>query len=382
MARAGTLWTESEWAILESMVHRGFPVSEIRNELIRNGFTRSYQSVRDQAYKARHVLTTRPDGRVSSTPVDLSRVEPAAEFDPVAAVAEMRDRATLGISKWHDVNPRAHVDHDLKILSLSDLHIPFFHAPALTEALSEHADADILILNGDLLEVDMASSFPRQKLVLLKYEYKLALKWLDELSRLFPKIVLVAGNHEERTTRYLHSKIDPGMGMLAEGDMLWRLSRGYGFDREGRWEQQYDFDNVSYSPGLTRWFVQIGQAIFCHPWRTSSMTLRSVELAHQWFSERGFSYQAIFMGHTHRFGSAVTAGKLLIEQGCLCVPLDYANRADIKYRPTTTGYAVAYLDQHGNVDFNATRPVYVGTASITPSHVDGIEEVMNERARI
>jgi len=358
---ASSSWSKEEIDIISSLEPRGYRVDDIYKELRKSGFKRSKAAIVTKVYLLRRGTTQPPSESVSDT-------SQRPDVSAVQAITKMREAATLGITKWYEANPRRKIKKAVKILSLSDLHIPFFHEGVLTEALSSHNDADILILNGDILEIDMASKFPRHKTVLLKYEYKVALEWLVKLAKQFPRVVLVKGNHEARLDRYFQNRIDPGINFMVEGDILWRLAGGYGFDESGQWEKQHELNNVSYERGLTNWFVQIGQLILCHSWRTSSISLRTVELAHQWFSERGYSYQSIMMGHSHRLGSCITAGKLLIEQGCCCVPLDYAARADIKYRPTTTGYGIAILDKNGNVDFNETRPVFYGTGSTTPCH--------------
>jgi predicted phosphodiesterase len=359
------LWDETELSILLEHAHKGYQSSYIQQELARNGYSRSVKAIINKVYEVRSGRNRSANVKKSLPLSDTA----SADGTAIQAIAKARDAATLGLAHWHAENSRTKLTRATKILSLSDLHFPFFYADAIEHALAAHADADIVVINGDLLEVDMASKYPRQKTILLKYEYKLGLDFLRRLAEEFPRVVVVKGNHEYRLDRYFQSRIEPGMNFIVEGDILWRMCEGYGFDEAGNFEKQYDLSNVSYSRGLTNWFVQIGQCIFCHPWRTSSLSIKSVEIAHQWFSERGFSYQAIMMGHTHRLGKHITAGKLLIEQGCLCVPLEYAARADIRYRPTTFGYGVVILDKHGNVDFNESDAIYYGTGSTTPTHV-------------
>lgn len=354
----GRIWADKELEILKAMVPRGYTAQAIVDELERNGYTRTAKQVIQKKYDMK-----RRGGVSQPAPIEIGEDETAID-----AVTNMRDAATLGITKWHETHIHRDLNRDLKILSLSDLHIPFFYGDVVEDALTKHTDADVVVLNGDTLEMDAASRFPRHKTVLLKYEYKLALQFLARLSKQFKNIVIVKGNHEDRLDRYFADKIDPALNMMVESDVLWRLANGYGFNQDGFFERHYDFNNVSYERGVNNWFVQIGQAIFCHPSRTSSMTCRSVELAHQYFMSRGYSYQAVIMGHTHRLASCVTDGKLLIEQGCMCVPLDYAAKSDIKYKPTSFGYAVVVMDEHGNVDFNESHPVYYGTGSTTPCH--------------
>ena len=41
---------------------------------------------------------------------------------------------------------------DKKIISFSDLHVPFFLWEDMQKALESHSDADIVVLNGDILD--------------------------------------------------------------------------------------------------------------------------------------------------------------------------------------------------------------------------------------
>ena len=356
------IWTEEEMRIIAAYSARGYPLGEIQEALADRGFTRSRDSIKSRRQR---------DSNCS--PDADSRSHPEPTRTALEAITNMRDAATLGITRWIENHPQHKVTRACKVLSISDLHMPFFHEGVIRHAFDNHSDADILVINGDLFEMDMASRFPRHKTILLKYEYRIALEWLTRVAKQFKQVVLVEGNHEARISRYFQTRIDPGMNFIAEGDLLWRLSEGYGFDEAGQWEKKYDMSNVSYTRGLTKWFVQIGQTIFAHPWRTSSLSIRTVENAHKWFTDRNYSFQALVIGHTHRLGSHVTANTLLIEQGCMCVPLDYASRADINYRPTSFGYAVIIMDKHGFVDFNKSRPYFYGTGSTVPSHSSPVE---------
>ena len=55
--------------------------------------------------------------------------------------------------------------------------------------------------------------------------------------------------------------------------------------------------------------------------------------------------------------------KLIIEQGCCCVPMDYEVSGKSKLTQQSFGYAVIYMDKNGNVDFNTSDTTYYGTGS-------------------
>lgn len=67
--------------------------------------------------------------------------------------------------------------------------------------------------------------------------------------------------------------------------------------------------------------------------------------------------------NTHKLGQYVLHDKLIIEQGCCCVPMDY--EADGRNAPSlqSFGYAVIYMDKDGNVDFEKSKAIYRGTGA-------------------
>jgi hypothetical protein len=63
-------------------------------------------------------------------------------------------------------------------------------------------------------------------------------------------------------------------------------------------------------------------------------------------------------------GAAFWRNKLIIEQGCCCLPMDYESDAKMQYGMQTFGYATIYMNDEGKVDFDRSRPVYYGTGSL------------------
>ena len=71
----------------------------------------------------------------------------------------------------------AHLDMGLntskerKILSFSDLHIPFFLWEEMKLALNTHSDANVVVLNGDILDAYIFSTFSKSKRIAALKEY-------------------------------------------------------------------------------------------------------------------------------------------------------------------------------------------------------------------
>ena len=248
----------------------------------------------------------------------------------------------------------------IKILSLSDLHAPFENYDILVDALENHSDADILVINGDFLEQYAVSKWGKTKTLLLEWEYKVAIEWMKVFSDMFEEVHLVRGNHDDRLKKYLADSIDPMVGFMVNDDVLSKIAEGYDFNEEGKLVQTHNFNNVYYEGGLLGWYTKIGQCIFAHPSAFSGVPMRTVISTATSF-ENTEDFQAIVIGHTHKIGKLIWKDKLLMEQGCCCVPMDYQSDGKIKYLPQSFGYAIVIMDENGNVDFDQSNVIYRGT---------------------
>lgn len=292
----------------------------------------------------------------NNSPSDVT--EEVEEYGSVDAFLDAVEIARSKIEIIHKPNN----SKAMKILSLSDLHVPFHNEKLIKEIMDEHSDADMCVLNGDIVDAYGASSYSQDKLVTISKEYNIALDIIRYASQKFPKVLLIRGNHDQRVDRYFSKKIDPHMFALAQRDILWRLANGYVYDRNGKHIGTVNMDNVIYNPGGQPWFAQVGRTVFMHPHSYGSKqmaTVCSAQVHLENFIDRD-SYDSIVIGHTHKVGKIVEKGKLLIEQGCLCDIMDYQKEGRYITRPQTVGYAVIYQDEKGNTNFNDSTYVYKG----------------------
>lgn len=252
-----------------------------------------------------------------------------------------------------------------KILSISDLHLPFTRMDVVQAVLEEHADADIVVVNGDLLDGHMYSTFPKSKRLAAIVEYRIAFQLIQFLSENFPKVVIVEGNHDVRPARALkHAGFDtPDTSTLFRPNLLARIANGEELDEFGDLVKKHAFDNVIFQP-MESWYVKIGHTLFVHPhgWAGSQPGANVMKID-QLFRDRflGDTYDSIVIGHTHRCFKGIYNNRLLIEQGALCGRQDYENKADMKHLHAMNGYAVIYQDLEGNTDFNMSNFVYLGS---------------------
>lgn len=251
-----------------------------------------------------------------------------------------------------------------KIVSFSDLHIPFFLWEDMKLALEQHKDADIVVLNGDILDAYMFSTFAKSKSIAAIKEYKAAFDLVHYLSDSFPMVVLVSGNHDYRTTRAIKtSGLSADVMNVYRPDLLSRIANGEKLNSFGDLEKVYSFSNVHYQKNDS-WYVRIGQTIFTHPsgfasrYPGATVVKLLDHFAHRMDQD---DFDSIVVGHTHKVYKGVVSGKLLIEQGAMAHKLPYQFKADLRFKNAMNGYAVIYQDSDGNTNFNDSNPIYLGS---------------------
>lgn len=282
-------------------------------------------------------------------------------WDEIREVQEAyRER---GIDRTAGVFPTS--NNARKILSLSDIHFPLARVDLLEQAVQDHADADVVVINGDLLEGYMWSTFAKSKRIAAVDEYRAAFTFIEMLSQKFPDVVLVSGNHDARVSRHLKSNgFEKETSQLLRPDMMARIANGEKLDASGMLTEKLAFDNVHYD-AAEAWYVRIGKTLFCHPHnRGSSKPGWTAQTLMGYFDNRypPGEYDSIVCGHTHKIYKGVVNNKLLMEQGCMAGLMMYAHSPKMQYTASNgmNGYAVVYQDAEGNVNMNDSHVVYLG----------------------
>jgi predicted phosphodiesterase len=329
-------WTKKERQIVLELASEKL-VQEIIQELVAKGFRkRTPGAVRGiiRRHRKRDKNTQQVHTQAKQ---DYSASTMSVASQHSNALKEMNELRRNAISKITDYTEKVGnpVNANYKVLSISDTHIPYYHD---------------------------------------RHEYKIAIAWLKKLSTLFPKIILTKGNHEERLQSYFQANVDPIVSFMTDPDILQRLADGYDFDEFGNFRKEHNLSNVHYSSGPLSWFTQVGKCIFAHPSGSSSIPMRTAIKTAEYFNARGYDFDSVVIGHTHKMGSMIWNNKLIIEQGCACVPMEYEGTSKMAYRPQAFGYAVMYMDKEGNVDFDKSGPIYYGTGSLTKDKIIEIGE--------
>ena len=258
----------------------------------------------------------------------------------------------------------ADADIARKILSLSDIHFPFAREDLLEQILTEHSDSDVVVINGDLLEGYVWSSWAKHKRIAALDEYRLAFEFVRMLSDMFPTVVIVAGNHDIRTSRAVkQSGFDKEASQILRPDLLARIANGELLDESGLLIEKLDFSNVVYQM-REPWFVKVGKTLFIHPHGRGGSDPGHTVRRHGNKLMRRYKddeVDSVVCGHTHKIYKGVVNGKLYIEQGYLAGVLAYLHspKSDHQFN-YQNGYAVIYQDAEGNTDFNRSGPIYLG----------------------
>jgi len=251
-----------------------------------------------------------------------------------------------------------------KIISFSDIHFPFALYDQLQEAIKEHSDADICVLNGDILDGYAFSSYGTARRIAALKEYISAFELVKQCAETFGQVVIVSGNHDRRPAKTLaRNTFEKEATQVLRPDLLARMANGEMLNEWGELVDKIEFDNVVYQK-YDSWYVRVGKTIFCHPDAYQGGNPGStVMMLNKYFMNRigGEHFDSIVVGHTHRIYKGIFMNRMLIEQGAMCSRQPYQHKADLRFPHAMNGYAILYQDEAGNTCFNKSHVVYLGT---------------------
>jgi len=267
------------------------------------------------------------------------------------------------LNSYEEKKPRPVGRKRVRIISISDLHVPFCREDLVQEIVKTYSGAEYCVVNGDLFDNNLISTFPKSKEIPFAVEYAAVMELVQELARNFEQVILVDGNHDAgRFSREL-GKLNNSIKFLIKSSPLQYIAEGKNFSSQGEDLGIVNLPNVSYAgENGMGWYTKIGQAIFGHKtsgFRKSPMA-NAIHMT-DWFIKRGTEFQCFVAGHSHKLGLVPYLGKIVIDQGALCLPMEYEKDGRCTMSPPDLGYAIVELDTRGNVDPVTTRPVFLGT---------------------
>jgi len=266
-------------------------------------------------------------------------------------------------------------NYKIKFVTFGDTHFLLQNDDLLGQIMQDHGDADFAVHGGDVMDMNIVSLWPKDKYIPLEMEYRVAVEYFKKFSETWPNFYAISGNHCSRISKMFGSTLAPSVRFAAHFDLLRSLCEGYDLNSDGVLVPTHDFSNVHYQPGVDNWFLRIGAAAWFHHAGNSGMNAskasgQGVIAAKDWFVNRNADAQAFFQFHTHKISSTIKNGKLLIEPGATCLPMDYSAKSKGSLNGAAYGFAVGYMDKDGNVDFENTRPIFYGSDKISKETID------------
>ena len=358
-------WTQEEMTLCQSLLASMTP-TEISQELTKRYSQRQSGFVYPRSQEAVERKCMREGWKCLAPRASAEPEKEAEVSDTVeewALIEKILDKHKESfVQNTRGVIPKEKITR--KILSLSDIHFPLANLNLLTQAVEAHRDADIVVCNGDLLEGYVFSTFTKNKSIAALDEYRTAFAFIEMLSKAFPKVVLVDGNHDIRAARALkEASFSKEATSVLRPNLISRIANGERLGADGKLIEKLTFNNVYYQESES-WYVRIGKTLFIHPHGSGSGGPGGMVRKHSMRFNTRYNpgeIDSIVCGHTHQVYKAVINNQLLIEQGCLTGFLSYAWGPKADYVTNAqNGYAVIYQDEEGNTDFNLSGPIYLG----------------------
>lgn len=243
-----------------------------------------------------------------------------------------------------------------RILAISDLHVPF-QLPV--ETFADYAGrVDTLVLNGDIVDMQAISKFPKTYRVSPIEELIQARAYIIDLIRMLrpEQVVVIDGNHEKRFESYLARNLDSSVAeLMPSSAMELVVIDGFHHYQRATGTKMYYEPLIELFAGEVEliypksWKYKIGSTLFVHPLSYSSGMLKTAEKAVDYFLRVDRDFKTVVMAHTHKAGMYIQGGITIFEQGCCC-RVDRMQYADGKlFLPQQMGYLYLEHDVNGDL---------------------------------
>ncbi len=242
------------------------------------------------------------------------------------------------------------------ILSVSDLHVPF-QLPIQT--FSDYVGKiDILQINGDVIDCQSLSKFPKQYRISPMEEMITGRQYLiDLIEYIKPKKVICNwGNHDKRFANYLAKNLDSDLlELLPDTSLELIFNDGLRhYDKKAKSKIWYDplikvFDDIEIV-FVDDWKTKIGNTWFVHPFAYKGGTLATAEQAKNYLQDKyKENFDTVVMAHTHAVGDTKKGYIRLFEQGACC-DVNKMNYMDGRLsKPQKMGFALICQNENGDL---------------------------------
>lgn len=250
-----------------------------------------------------------------------------------------------------------------RILSISDTHVPF-QLPI--ETFKDYVGrVDILQLNGDIVDNQAISKFPKSYRISMMEEMIQGRQYIiDLIEYIKPKKVSINfGNHEMRFQAYLAKNLDSDLlELMPQTALDLIINDGFHhYDKRNKTKVYYEPLNKVFTDieveYTGNWYSKIGQTIFAHPIAYSTGIMKTAEKAMYWFRNEGFDFTSLILAHTHRTGEYTIGNTTIYEQGACC-DTKSNNYSDGKlYNSQKQGFIYVCQDKDGKLLRDKTQLV-------------------------
>ena len=248
-----------------------------------------------------------------------------------------------------------------RILSISDTHVPF-QLPI--ETFKDFVGiVDVLQLNGDILDCQSISKFPKVYRVNMIEEMVVARQYIINLVEYIKpkKVVINYGNHELRFQSYLARNLDDDMLQLMPQTALDLICTDgfHHYDKRNKCKIWYEplvkvFSDIEFIY-TEDWKCKIGKTWFVHPCAFSSGMMKTAEKAMNWLHTQDNDWDCLVLAHTHQIGDYTRGNIAMYEQGT-CSQTDKMNYTDGRLtNPQQKGFIYVCQDEEGRNIKSKTR---------------------------
>ena len=243
-----------------------------------------------------------------------------------------------------------------RILSISDLHYPY-QLPVTT--FSDFiGKIDILNINGDVIDNQAISSFPKQYRLSPMEEMIGGRQYLIELIEYIKpkKVVVNYGNHDKRFANYLAKNLDTDLLELMPDTSLELIfiDGFHHYNKRTKSKTYYEplykvFSDIEIEY-IDDWKCKIGKTWFMHPILYRKGTLATVEQAMNYlYKTDRETFDCVCLGHTHAVGDTEKGYVRLFEQGACCF-VEKMNYMDGKLtNPQKKGFVLICQNENGDL---------------------------------
>lgn len=248
-----------------------------------------------------------------------------------------------------------------KVMVINDVHVPYQHE-GLIEEIKKHKDIDYLVIGGDLIDCESCSSFPMLDRPTLEEELIEAHKFIKEIYDITDAdIICIKGNHSERLEKEIMKMHEKNLQKFLNPRLLDMLSEGFSFYQKGVKVEYEPLKNFQY---IDKWYAKLfDNMVICHPKNFSNIPARVAEQCAEYFLNKGVinSEDIVILGHTHKYSSIVASRRqnvFVIENGCCCKEMDYADCGRLGYSDQTNCYTIIEFEEGKKIDKNNIKTFF------------------------